>query len=302
MSTTTLTARPAIGAELTAATAAGATMVEQAEAFSAEFAEGALEHDRSASFAVEHLDRLCANGFLASPIPVELGGAGVDSVHDVLVAMSRLARGDAATSIGVNMHFAVLLNIVRRWQVASARGETEVAESLAGSLQLIAAADVVFATAISEPSPQDLTRPSTRAVRVDEGWRIDGHKVFATMAPAATMINVGVMYQDDNGDDRYGFGLVPASAPGVFIPMTGMHSACGPLSRARCRSTMSASEPTRSGTAFRQGAIRPPCSTASSRRAPSTPRRHSASPSRHTNASSTRSAGGVRQRSTTRTP
>ncbi len=87
---------------------------------------GRLEHDRSASFAGEHLDRLCANGFLASPIPVALGGAGVDSVHDVLVAMSRLARGDAATSIGVNMHFAVLLNIVRRWQVATARGETEV--------------------------------------------------------------------------------------------------------------------------------------------------------------------------------
>ncbi len=84
--------------------------------------------------------------------------------------------------------------------------------------RLIAAADVVFATAISEPSPQDLTRPSTRAERVDEGWRIDGHKVFATMAPAATMINVGVTYQDDNGDDRYGFALVPASAPGVFIP------------------------------------------------------------------------------------
>ncbi len=76
----------------------------------------------------------------------------------------------------------------------------------------------MFATAISEPSPQNLTRPSTRAVRVDEGWRIDGHKVFATMAPAATMINVGVTYQDDNGDDRYGFALVPASAPGVFIP------------------------------------------------------------------------------------
>ena len=70
MSTTTLTARLPLGAELTAATAGGATLVEQAEAFSAEFAEAALEHDHSASFAGEHLDRLCANGFLASPIPV----------------------------------------------------------------------------------------------------------------------------------------------------------------------------------------------------------------------------------------
>jgi hypothetical protein len=30
----------------------------------------------------------------------------VTSVHDLLVACSRLARGDASLAIGVNMHFA----------------------------------------------------------------------------------------------------------------------------------------------------------------------------------------------------
>ena len=36
---------------------------------------------------------------------------------------SRLARGDASVAIGVNMHFAVLLNMVRRWQAAVAAGD-----------------------------------------------------------------------------------------------------------------------------------------------------------------------------------
>ena len=39
-----------------------------------------------------------------APVPPSIGGLGVASVHDVVVASSRLARGDASVAIGVNMH------------------------------------------------------------------------------------------------------------------------------------------------------------------------------------------------------
>ena len=212
---TTLTRPGAIGAELRADTPAGAAMVAAAERFAADFADGALAHDRDATFATGHLARLRDEGYLYAPIPTELGGGGVASIHDVLVAMSRLARGDAATSIGVNMHFAILLNVVRRWHVATARGHDVLADGMRGTIAMVAAAKVVFATAVSEPAPQDLTRPSTRAERVEGGWRINGRKVFATMAPAATLVNIAVTLVDDEGDERYGFALVPTTAPGV---------------------------------------------------------------------------------------
>jgi alkylation response protein AidB-like acyl-CoA dehydrogenase len=178
--TATLTPTP-IGVELRADTAAGEAMVAAAEAFAAEFADAALAHDRGATFASDHLARLGAAGFLVAPIPATFGGGGVTSVHDLLIAMSRLARGDAATAIGVNMHFSVLGNIVRTWQRATARGATADADATASFLEVIAAADIVFAAAVSEPSPQDLTRPATTATRVDGGWRVDGRKIFATM-------------------------------------------------------------------------------------------------------------------------
>jgi alkylation response protein AidB-like acyl-CoA dehydrogenase len=205
------------GFELVAATDAGAEMVAAAESFVEDFTAGAIAHDRDGTFAIEHLEKLQADRFLVAPVPAELGGGGVTSIHDVLVAASRLARADPATAIGVNMHFAVLINIVRSWRVASARGVARKAAAMADGLRMVVAADVVFAAAASEPSPQDLTRPATTATRVGDGWVVNGRKVFATMAPAATILNVAVTYVDDRGDERYGFALVPRWSAGVVF-------------------------------------------------------------------------------------
>ncbi len=203
--------------ELGADTEAGAEMVAAATSFAEDFAAGAIAHDRDGTFAVEHLEKLRADRFLVAAIPAPLGGCGVTSVHDVLVACSRLARGDPATTIGVNMHFAVVVNTVRSWRIAVARGDERKAASISDGLRFVAAADVVFAAAASEPSPQDLTRPSTTATRVGDGWAINGRKMFATMGPAATILNVAVSYVDREGRDRYGFALVPTASPGVVF-------------------------------------------------------------------------------------
>lgn len=44
---------------------------------------------------------------------------------------------------------------------------------------------------------------------------INGRKAFATMAPAATILNVAVSYVDDQGRNRYGFAMVPAACSGL---------------------------------------------------------------------------------------
>jgi alkylation response protein AidB-like acyl-CoA dehydrogenase len=165
--------------ELTARSAPGRDLVAIAERLAEDFAERAGAHDRDASYPFASIDSLRRAGYFAAPVPDELGGLGVSSVHDVIVASGRLARGDA-------------------------------------SLRTIASRDVVIAAAMSEPG-QDLTRPTTRAVRMNGGWRIDGHKIFCTMAPAATILVTSVAFTDDGGLERYGYVQIPAGAPGVRI-------------------------------------------------------------------------------------
>jgi alkylation response protein AidB-like acyl-CoA dehydrogenase len=202
--------------ELTAHTDAGGRLVAIAEQLSEGLAARAAEHDRDGSYPFEAIDALKAAGYFAAPVPVELGGLGVSSAHDLVVASSRLARGDASVAIGVNMHLVAVLNMERRRQVAVAAGEERRARGFAASLARIALDGVVLAAAISEPG-QDLTRPSTLATRTGSGWRIDGRKMFCTMSPAATDLYVAVTYVDGDGTERYAYAMVPANAPGVVV-------------------------------------------------------------------------------------
>ena len=202
--------------ELTAKTAAGRALVATAERLAEDFAVRAAAHDRDGSYPFESIDSLRHAGYFAAPVPEELGGLGVSSVHDVIVASGRLARGDASVAIGVNMHLVVVLSVARRWRLARAAGNARRERAFAGSLRRIASDGIVMAAAMSERG-QDLTRPVTEAVRTDGGWRIDGHKIFCTMAPAATILLTSVRFADDDGVERYAYVEIPADAPGVRI-------------------------------------------------------------------------------------
>ncbi|HKH18611.1 MAG TPA: acyl-CoA dehydrogenase family protein [Solirubrobacteraceae bacterium] len=202
--------------ELTAKTEAGARLVRIAEALAEEFASRAAIHDREASFPHAGIDALKRAGYFTAPIPAEQGGLGVTSVHDLVVASSRLARGDASIAIGVNMHLIVLLNIVRRWQAAVAAGNERRAAAFAASMDAVTGDGVVIAAAVSELG-QDLTRPRTTATRTPAGWRIDGRKAFCTGSPAASVLYTAVMFVDEDGVERYGYAQIPPETPGVEI-------------------------------------------------------------------------------------
>ena len=188
--------------ELTARTEPGARLVALAETLVEEIGPQAAAYDRDGSFPFESFAAVKRSGYFAAPVPQELGGLGATSVHDVLVASSRVARGDASLTLGVNMHFAYLLNVVRRWQIAGASGDERRSGALAAALEGIARDGTVFAAAGSE-SGQDLTRPATTATRNGEGWVVSGRKIFCTMSPAADVFYTAVTYAPNGGGERF---------------------------------------------------------------------------------------------------
>ncbi len=202
--------------ELTAKTEPGRRLVALAEDLAADLAARADAHDREGTYPYESVHRLRDAGYLAAPVPERHGGMGVSSVHDLLVAAARLARGDASVAIGANMHVVVLRNVVRRWETAVARGQERRAGAWVATMEAVARDGEVIATAVSELG-QDLTRPATVAMRTEDGWQIDGRKAFCTMSPAATILYTAVTFHGEDGSERYGYARVPANAPGVRI-------------------------------------------------------------------------------------
>jgi alkylation response protein AidB-like acyl-CoA dehydrogenase len=202
--------------ELTARTEPGERLVALAETLAEEIGGHAAKHDREASFPFESLAAIQRSGYLAAPVPAELGGLGVASLHDVLVASSRLARGDAALTLGVNMHLVFVLNVVRLWQGATASDDERRAAGLGATLEQVARDGVVFSSAISE-ARQDLTRPATTATRTETGWTVSGRKIFCTMSPAADVLYTAVTYTDERGRELYGYAMVPRETPGVVV-------------------------------------------------------------------------------------
>ena len=197
--------------ELNARTKPGAHLVELAEELADTFAGTVGDHDRSGTYIRDHLTTLVDHGWLSAPVPVEFGGRGVRSMHDLLVAASRLARGDAASTIGVSMHVLVVNNRVRQYLAADAEEQ----DALGAALELLVAGRVVMAAAISEPG-QDLTTPSTVAVAEDGRWRINGTKIFCTMSPAAGLFLASVMVRGPKGE-RYAYVAIPSDSPGVVV-------------------------------------------------------------------------------------
>jgi alkylation response protein AidB-like acyl-CoA dehydrogenase len=194
-------------------TEAGARFVELAEAHTEDFRARAAEHDRDASFPVQNFEDMQKSGVIAAFVPAELGGLGIESVHDWALGLERLGRADASTAIALNMHLGASRNMALAWRRASDEAGRE---RSAGMLRAISAGQLVVCATATEAGT-DFLRPHTTATRAEDGgWSISGRKIFVTLSPFANLLAMNARVCEAGEPDRIGFAFLPIQAQGVL--------------------------------------------------------------------------------------
>ena len=202
--------------ELKALTEPGKRMVDLAEEHSANFAATAAEHDREGTFPIENVTAMKKSGFSAAGVPVEFGGMGVTSVHDCIVALNRLGRGEASTPLAYTMHLSRTLSTARALRLAIASGNQARRRRSEEMLKRIGAGELFITVANSERGA-DVRTSKTLATKTDGGWLFNGTKTFATGSPAADVLAVRARYINESGEERMGATIAPIDRPGVKI-------------------------------------------------------------------------------------
>lgn len=165
-------------------------------------------HDVEGSFVAEGVEAARDLGYLAAPVPVELGGAGALTT-DMAAGQRIIARACGSTALACSMHLHIVLAAAWRWR----RGDTVVEPML----RRVAADHLVVAST----GGNDWTKPTAVATPAPEGgWWVSGRKTFASIAPAAGVAaTFAVVGAPRPGAEVLAFGL-PLAAAGVTIEET----------------------------------------------------------------------------------
>lgn len=207
---------PGLTVELGAVTEAGSQFVALAEKHAAAFGQRAAEHDSRGSFPFENFEEMRESSFLAATVAPEHGGIGVTSLHDVMVGMSRLARGDASTAIAANMHITGAFGAARMMRRSQADGDHQTAGLLDGLLAQIGAGSALMCFPLTERGT-DHTSPQTEATPHGEGYLINGRKTFGTISPAAQLFFPSVRVPKEDGGYLTATAMVPKETPGLEV-------------------------------------------------------------------------------------
>ncbi|MER7208914.1 acyl-CoA dehydrogenase family protein [Streptosporangium sp. NPDC000239] len=157
-----------------------AQLAELGARLAAGFAPHAGEHDRDRSTATENLAKLREAGLYGVALPRDLGGLGARTTQ-WLATVEALAKGDASTALGFNMHY-VATRIIATLDAVPADARKRVADLVVRDGALICAP-------LSEPSASSLLpatyMPTLSARRVPGGLEVSGTKMFASLWEAS---------------------------------------------------------------------------------------------------------------------
>jgi alkylation response protein AidB-like acyl-CoA dehydrogenase len=177
----------------------------------ARFESRAATYDRENRFFDQDFEELRATGYLRLPVPVELGGAGF-TLAQMAREQRRLAYYAPATALAVNMHIYWAGLAADLWRRGDKSLEWLLCDTVNGE---------IFAAGHAE-SGNDLPvlLSTTKAERVEGGYRFYGRKQFGSLSPVWTRLGVHGMDLTDPAQPKVVHAFMMRESAGYIIKET----------------------------------------------------------------------------------
>jgi alkylation response protein AidB-like acyl-CoA dehydrogenase len=177
----------------------------------ARFAVRAAGYDQENRFFQEDFEDLRAAKYLLLPVPAKFGGADM-SLAEVCRQQRHLAYYAPATALALNMHLYWVGVAADLWR----RGDT----SLEWILRESAAGEIFAAGHAESGNDMPVLLSTSKAERVEGGYRFTGRKHFGSLTPVWTRFGLHGMDTSDPSQPKIIHAFMPRDTVGYKIKET----------------------------------------------------------------------------------
>jgi butyryl-CoA dehydrogenase len=179
---------------------------ETARAFTdKEIVDRSRENARNHHFDLELVSKIAAQGYLGAIVPRDYGGAGLDYVSYGLI-VEEIGRGDSAMRTVVSVQTSLVCSAILAW------GSDEQKRKY---LPKLCTGEWLGCFGLTEPDTgSDAANQKTRARKTDDGWVINGSKMFISMGNHAKVALIFAQTDPDLKHRGLACFLVDCDQPG----------------------------------------------------------------------------------------
>jgi alkylation response protein AidB-like acyl-CoA dehydrogenase len=175
------------------------------------FASRAVTYDRENRFFKEDFEELRSSNYLLAAVPAEFGGGGMN-LAEMCREQRKLAYYAPATALGINMHIYWTGIAADLWR----RGDT----SLEWLLREAAAGEIFAAGHAEAGNDIPVLLSTSKAERVEGGYRFTGRKQFGSLTPVWTRLGLHGMDMSDPAQPKIVHAFMPRGTKGYTVKET----------------------------------------------------------------------------------